>query len=357
MQPPTATPAAPARRRLGPRTAVLLVVLAVASAELALARMGYGNPRLVRTDATRGYALVGEQVVQGPHGSEERINALGFRERDWRDAPPGRPLVVVLGHSVSYGVGVDAAERWTAQLEAALRAGAAPGACVLDLAVPGYTLEQMLAVQAEVARPLAPDVVVVELGDYSIRPMTRADEPEDYPLSRWIRRSALFDFWRRKRGVLRRDQGLVARVLEDPGAPEVEGLWQAAFARLEALREELSARGARLVLLHTPRATAALEPAAAPSRWSEWCAAHPDVLELDCAPALGARMRPLAEELARRGVDPRLPRGRLARLDPDDFERREDACFFLDDLQHLTPLGHGVVGAQVAAALAPLLAE
>jgi hypothetical protein len=50
-----------------------------------------------------------------------------------------------------------------------------------------------------------------------------------------------------------------------------------------------------------------------------------------------------------------MEHGRLAKLDPEDFDQRDSACFFLDDLQHLTALGHGLVGARMAEALAPLV--
>jgi len=331
----------PPRRRAGP---------------VALARMGYGNPRLIRTDERRGYALVGEQDIAGPHGTVERINAFGFRERDWTGAPTGRPLVVVLGHSVSYGVGVEAEERWTARLESRLRAGTAHGACVLNLAVPGYTLEQMLAVYDEIARPLAPDVVVAELTAFSIRPMVRLDEPADFPLSRWIRRTALFDFWRRKVARVRRDEGLTRQVLDDPAAAANDPLWSAAEERLEGLRDELATWGARLVVLHTPSAAQAFAPEMPPTRWSAWCAERPDVIEVDAGAALRERMRPLTADLAARSIDPLMVRGRLAKLDPEQFAERDSACFFLDDLQHLTALGHGIVGERVADALGPLLA-
>lgn len=326
-----------------------------AASEFVLTCMGYGNPRLVRTDERRGYALVGGQDIGASHGTVEHINRQGFRERDWGDAPPGRPLVVVLGHSVSYGVGVQAQQRWSARVESSLRAGAAHGACVLNLAIPGYTLEQMLAVYDEVARPMAPDVVVAELTAYSIRPMVRLDEPEDYPLSRWIRRTAVFDFWRRKVARVRRDEGLALAVIEDPSAAANDPLWSAAEERLEGLRAELAARGARLLVLHTPSAAAVFVPDAPPSRWSAWCAARPDVIEVDACADLRERMRPLTAELAARGIDPRMQRGRLAKLDPAEFAERDSACFFLDDLQHLTALGHELVGRRVAQALEPLL--
>lgn len=356
MQPPDARSGTRKLRvRFGPRTAVLALLLVGVSAELLLARKGFGNPRLVRGDERRGYALVGEQVIRGPRGTTERINAAGFREREWVDAPIGRPLVVVLGHSVSYGVGVESEERWTTRLESRLRAGAAPGACVLDLAVPGYTLEQMLAVYEELARPMQPEAVVLDLADYSIRPMLGSREPADFPLSRWVRRTALFDFLRRKVVRLEGDEALIQSVVEDPAAEVHEPLWRAAFERLEGLRAELAGRGARLVFLHTPSAAAVLETRAQPSRWHAWCAERPDVLELDCTGALRERMADLLAEFAERGVEPRLSSWRVARLEPAEFAARESACFFLDDPLHLTALGHGIVGERAAQALGPLL--
>ena len=73
----------------------------------------------------------------------------------------GRPRVLVLGHSVAYAVGVDAEYSWTQVLENELRAQGLERAEVLNLAVPGYTLEQMLAVWGEVGRALAPDLVLL----------------------------------------------------------------------------------------------------------------------------------------------------------------------------------------------------
>ncbi len=344
------------RLRFGPRSVVLAVLLVGALAEVGLSRLGFGNPRLVRGDAQRGYALIGAQTIRGPRGTTERINTAGFREREWSGLPPGRPLVVVLGHSLSYGVGVEVEQRWTNRFESSVRERGAPDACVLNLAVPGYALEQMLAVYDECVRPLAPDLLVVELDDASIRPMLSPKEPAALPLARWMRRSALFDFWQRKIVGPGGNQDLMRRALEDPGAAHNEPLWHAALERLEAVRAELGARGARLVFLHTPSARAAFVSEPPSARWSAWCAQRPDVLEIDCAASLRERMAPLAAEFALRGIDARRGSWRVDRLDASDFAQRDSACFFLDDPVHLTALGHEVVAARVAGAVAPLLA-
>src|SRR5688500_6819246 len=96
-----------------PRAALLLLVLLLVGAELFLGQVrGYGNPRLVSPHAGAGYALVPDQSIRGPHDTREVINQRGFREREWSAAAGARPRVVVLGHSLSYGVGVEVEQAW-----------------------------------------------------------------------------------------------------------------------------------------------------------------------------------------------------------------------------------------------------
>ena len=347
--PPPRAPRRPWWR--GPRGLVLLAVAALVATELYLQRAGYGNPRLIQAHATRGYALVPEQSIEAAHHTREHINSHGFRAREWSGNELGRPRVLVLGHSVAYAVGVDAEYSWTQVLENELRAQGLERAEVLNLAVPGYTLEQMLAVWDEVGRALAPDLVIAELSGYSVRPMVRTQEPVDFPLSRPIRRSALFDFYRRKLARVERDDAASERVLSDPHDVRNDPLWELAGERLEGLRAELASAGAQLVVLATPSMADVFDGAGEETRWGEWCAARPEVGFLSCTPALRAAMHELLGQLRARGIDPLMARGRLARLDPAELPAADTSCFFLDDLQHLTPRGHAVVAALVTAEL------
>lgn len=94
-------------------------------------------------------------------GGPVAINSLGLRDREYaREKPAGTRRVLVLGDSVTFGIGVPAEETFPARLEARL-APRDPPVEVLNLGVGGYdTLDEVIAFEAR-GLDLGPDVVVV----------------------------------------------------------------------------------------------------------------------------------------------------------------------------------------------------
>jgi hypothetical protein len=89
---------------------------------------------------------------------EVTINRLGFRGVE----PPenGTPVVVVLGDSFGFGMGVDTGHTFPENLQRALRA-TYPNAVVHNAAVPGYTITDELELWREKLKELAPDLVLL----------------------------------------------------------------------------------------------------------------------------------------------------------------------------------------------------
>jgi hypothetical protein len=61
-----------------------------------------------------------------PYAVEVRLNAMGFRDREFEAKPEGVRRIVIVGDSFTYGHGLPEAESYPRQLEALLRA-ARPG--------------------------------------------------------------------------------------------------------------------------------------------------------------------------------------------------------------------------------------
>jgi len=166
---PTAAPAI--RRRRWPRALLALGLGGLGAlllGELAC-RLLYGAPLSERTPlmevlphAARGYTMVpGTRHYTYEH--EVRVNALGLRGAEAPEGPDG-PRVLCVGDSFVYGQGVAEADTIPGQLEAALarrRAAGAPRAHVLNAGHRAYATEQELALIAELAPRVAPEVVVL----------------------------------------------------------------------------------------------------------------------------------------------------------------------------------------------------
>ncbi len=303
--------------------------------------LGYGNPRVVLPDDELGYRLQPGQKVQGPRGTIESINSKGYRDREF-PAPQSEPAafgprIVVLGDSVSYGVGVDAAKAWPRQLEHLLRERGHPAAQVLCLSVPGYTAEQMLRAFARDAAYWKPDVVAIELTSYSIRPHRKLTEPKQFPLGNFLRRTAIWDFLRRKHWARLGGEGLRAEqaVLQNPHASEHDPRWRLLEQQLEALAQELAERGAALLIVATPRLDVAMDPTREESRWREFAQALPGVLYTSAAGDLHARIKAASDAVGGAGQAP----------------WSAAACFLPGDSPHLDEAGHEVVALRVQSAV------
>ena len=335
---------------------VVLVVLGAVEAGLRLG-LGYGNPRLVLPDDELGYRLQPGQVVQGPRGTTERINSKGYREREFSGPVPALsargPRIVVLGDSVSYGVGVDAAQTWPHQLERGLHAQGYQGAQVLCLSVPGYTAEQMLRTYARDGERLRPDVVAIELTSYSIRPMRQLSEPHQFPLANALRRTAVWDFLRRKHWARPGADGLRLEqaVLTSPHAPENEARWRLCESMLKDLARSLHARGALLVIVATPRLDLGLDPTREEPRWRDFAQASQGLLYVSAAQSLHARLKPLLAEFQRQGLQPSTAWKTERGLETALRASQSPACFLPGDSPHLDEIGHEVVAGCVLSAM------
>jgi len=98
------------------------------------------------------YELI-PSITQKAYRSTVKTNALGFRS----DAiDPSRPLVAVLGDSITFGYGVENEETIATQLEKQL-----PNYQFLNAGVPGYHLQQETAAYKEKIAPLNPEAVIL----------------------------------------------------------------------------------------------------------------------------------------------------------------------------------------------------
>jgi hypothetical protein len=86
------------------------------------------------------------------------VNALGLREHEVAvEKPRGRRRVLIVGDSFVFGSGLEADERFSALLDAALPAGFE----VINAGIPGWGNDQELLFYETVLRPLDADVVVL----------------------------------------------------------------------------------------------------------------------------------------------------------------------------------------------------
>lgn len=98
------------------------------------------------------YELI-TNITQQAYRSMVKTNALGFRSEE---IDPSRPLVAVLGDSITFGYGVENEETIAAQLEKQL-----PEYQFLNAGVPGYHLGQETAAYKEKIAPLNPEAVIL----------------------------------------------------------------------------------------------------------------------------------------------------------------------------------------------------
>ncbi len=134
-----------------------------------------------------------------------RSNRLGFRDRDREPAKPaGTYRVLVLGDSITMGLGVDRTEDvFTHVLERELR-GRGFSAEVLNFGVSGYNTQQEVEILADKGLAFAPDLVILAycLNDTlqmnggiisQLRERERqAPGVAHYQLAPWLARSALY---------------------------------------------------------------------------------------------------------------------------------------------------------------------
>jgi lysophospholipase L1-like esterase len=107
----------------------------------------------------------------------------GFRSASPIEAPKRRFRVLALGDSCTFGLGVQDAESWPAQLEGLLQVSGLDVE-VVNAGVPGYTAYQGWRVLETRGLTLEPDAVLVTFGFNDAEGMTRSDFETAEALSR-----------------------------------------------------------------------------------------------------------------------------------------------------------------------------
>jgi lysophospholipase L1-like esterase len=348
---PAAAPGALQRRRwrCGPRTGVLLGALALAGTEgLLRLTTDLDQQLLTECSARLGWRTLPHQRVVDPRtGVSYRANDFGFRDDDFGRGADGLPLavddssahLVVLGNSISFGEHVAEEQSWPAVLEAQLAAQADPAAPVevWNLAQRGYCLEQQVLLARDLVLPLRPDVLLLALNSYDVRPMRPEYDPPHYPLRELLVRTTSYQFLNQIVLEQRRELGQRAvaaagpealeewnatqrAVREDPNAEELLWLRERAEESVAELARECAAAGTRLVLVTLPEEQRR-RAATTRARWRHFAATHPGVQWIEAGAGL-------------------------------DLRGGDEAAWLEHDPQHLSPHGHRRVAETVAAGLA-----
>jgi lysophospholipase L1-like esterase len=205
--------------RLALSAGVFLALLG--GTEVVLRAQGYGAIPSVWFDPEVGTRFHPGQTRQilaagGVFMHSAEINDLGFRGQlpDPELDGDGGLRVVCLGDSFTFGWGVEDADTYPVQLEAALEevlaarvAGDAAhsgprrspvGAEVLNVGLPGYNTWQEHRLYEKLVRPMAPDVVVLGWYLNDLDPLSYGVTGTLAPLDHPLAGTALLDYWVRK---------------------------------------------------------------------------------------------------------------------------------------------------------------
>jgi len=105
------------------------------------------------------------------YGVPVSINALGLRDREVGEKPPGEFRILVMGDSVPFGIGVRYEDSYPYQMEVLLNERAAGRRFrTLNMGVPSYNTEQELVQLKSLGLSLKPDVVTLLFSDNDIEP-------------------------------------------------------------------------------------------------------------------------------------------------------------------------------------------
>ncbi len=271
--------------RVLPRISLLLATVALV---LVVTELGFrafwdgyylkGDRVYMTPSATRGWANRPSTIAM--YGEPEfhfevSHNALGFRGPEIpAEKPAGKLRVLILGDSLTYGIGVTDDETFSARL-AALE----PRVEVVNTGVNGYGTAQELLVLRDQGLALQPDVVVVaffwnDVGNNFNRTFPRfelkegklvwpeamvipADVATPAPKRRaWLRYSYLYRFVSdRLKMVSFRLKLLLHLPLETTdfvGDADRESAWQLTAALIREIRDEATSIGARTVVAMIP---------------------------------------------------------------------------------------------------------
>jgi hypothetical protein len=318
-----------------------------------------------------------QPLARRQHASPEwsvriETNAAGFRDTE---APPrpGQPVVIVLGDSMAFGWGVEAAAAFPARLEVTLRP---EDARVLNAAIPGTGPTDQLALLPELLERTRADVVVLaffvgnDFDDVASGGAAQYDivdgllvlrgQPHGAVrrLSAWLKRKSRLAqlvaerLWllemrrnedvpveRREHPALGRQDAFLRRFVQihgrEPLPPRLENGVAETLAALESMRQLANSRGARFVLAAIPRSIQVYD--ADRRRYEQAFGVRPEDWDMD-------RPQRILREWAtgRDGVElvDLLPVFRNAAPSSPRF------YFFPDS--HMTTAGHAVTAADLA---------
>lgn len=273
------------------------------------------------------------------------FNAQGYRDRD-HDPSSGRRPILLLGDSVTFGLGVDQGLIYAEVLQRNLDASVGPRYDVFNLALFSYDGRHELAAFREDGVQLRPALVVTQFYMNDFDQLAVEHSPPPVPSfgqrlvglkNVYLNRSALYR--RTRQGMLRTSYLLLhdlrrrqfPQTLND-AEPRLRTAYLhertddatiPAFASLVAMRDQATASGARFVMLTTPNET-----------------------------ALFTRRFDSIDERLRRFCS----RNGILLVETLSLFRRQPRpeSFYLDGL-HLSAEGHKLVGEHLAARVAPLL--
>lgn len=325
---------------LWPRLVLILVSIVVGTlvAETAL-RVVYGTPpwrepQVQFRDRSYGYGLEPLQRGTFTLGSPVSTNSHGFRDREWtRSREAGTVRVMVLGDSMTFGVGVTADEAYPRLLDARLNE---TGGRVetLNLGVPGWTTARQAAFFAAEGLSHAPSIVVIGffINDFTFPPPSRTLSGYT-PVAGWpsapnialLKRSALFRFTRDRAARLLGPNHVGDLLVAEPHSDQRT---QYTYDKLAAIKELCDRDGIPLLLAHIP----SVEQIAA---------------RRERPPVLG-HLEAFAASLDVTFVD----------LEDSFLEREQPRELYLHPWDgHLSAAGHVAAAEQIASVLAPLVSR
>lgn len=182
-----------------------------------------------------------------PPSEENNVDGLRDATRPV-ETRPGLRRIVVLGDSVTFGHGLEAAQAFPQQLEARLRA-AGRDVEVFNVALPGWSTRQERLAYERIARPYRPDAVVLAvcLNDLAELQINLAKPPGI--LLSLFKRSATV---RVALGASRREIGAVEDLFTESGSGRVENAWRLFFDEVRALEADVVRDGAQFSVVVFP---------------------------------------------------------------------------------------------------------